>query len=742
MKKIFLKNSIFIIFVLFFVGIDNTNATFGLDQSVKQVKVKNRPEIYYLDHDRGFKKLYVNEKSFLAYGNKWSDVKIVPEAELLKWKDAEVVKTENNPAVYRVTDGVKFLIQSKNEFNEMGYSWKDVLIIKDEDLAQYQNEENKINESDPIQGISVALIDIEEGRIVQGSSDNHIGSIIFHPLSSANYLRSIKLKFTGLFQNEILSTVYLTDEQGNKITNEKRMNSDREVEFYFKQNQFFIDDARELAVVVDLNNCVDCLNNAMGFSIGQDGIVFEDESYPTGLPVASKKLSLVSNQGLLGGVAVSEKLVSGLNNNIKPGGSSGVIANFSISENTGMEDINISKIILENKGTLKNEYLRNLSIRNDGRLISANLEISNKEIIFNVNYFKIRKGQSKDLQIFGNIQNGDGESINLSLKDIKATGELYKTGIYHSSNNISEETIIDKNYLSVSKISLDKGYKLSKLSDSDVVGAFKISSKANDLEIDNIKMEILKSGNFVLPKIFHIYDKQTGENILDIKNDKENEINVDLDQILNKRKRDLLLLVVAENMPAMTKDQSLTLSVKEVAYQAEGNNKIEQFDVKGYAFSNFKAISQTTVFQSATTTQGTTGGSQSNKLFRPANGRITYGFRDPDYIYDFEHNGIDIQVAQGSNVRAANGGNVIVAYDGGLNNYSYVVIDHGNGMKTVYGHLSVVSVLVGDTVKRGEIIGKSGGLPGTSGAGPYSNGAHLHFEVMVNNQFVDPELYF
>ena len=68
------------------------------------------------------------------------------------------------------------------------------------------------------------------------------------------------------------------------------------------------------------------------------------------------------------------------------------------------------------------------------------------------------------------------------------------------------------------------------------------------------------------------------------------------------------------------------------------------------------------------------------------------------------------------------------AYGGG----NRVVIDHGNGLETTYNHLSSSSVQVGQKVNRGDAVA----LSGTTGA---STGCHLHFEVMVNGEVVDPD---
>ncbi|MBQ2861006.1 MAG: peptidoglycan DD-metalloendopeptidase family protein [Peptococcaceae bacterium] len=114
----------------------------------------------------------------------------------------------------------------------------------------------------------------------------------------------------------------------------------------------------------------------------------------------------------------------------------------------------------------------------------------------------------------------------------------------------------------------------------------------------------------------------------------------------------------------------------------------------------------------------------------PMSGKITspYGTRSSGF-----HSGIDIGGKIGRGVYSAAGGKVVLAswY------YAYgncIVVDHGNGMKTRYAHLSAYKVKVGDTVERGQLIG----LCGNTGR---STGPHLHFEVIVNGSTKNPINY-
>src|SRR5262245_48739270 len=94
------------------------------------------------------------------------------------------------------------------------------------------------------------------------------------------------------------------------------------------------------------------------------------------------------------------------------------------------------------------------------------------------------------------------------------------------------------------------------------------------------------------------------------------------------------------------------------------------------------------------------------------------------------HKGVDVRAAYGQSVPAAADGTVVSAGEQGGYGLT-VVIEHGSGIRTRYAHLSEVAVRPGDTVARGQDIGRVG----RSGR---STGPHLHFEVLADGQPVDP----
>lgn len=122
--------------------------------------------------------------------------------------------------------------------------------------------------------------------------------------------------------------------------------------------------------------------------------------------------------------------------------------------------------------------------------------------------------------------------------------------------------------------------------------------------------------------------------------------------------------------------------------------------------------------------------------------KITTTFYDPLYPFRhlFEHAAIDIATPQGTAIKSAADGYVLIAKDAGMG-YSYISIMHANGLSTVYGHVSKIYVQPEEYVTKGEVIGLTGGMPGTPGAGRLTTGPHLHFEVRLNGIPVDPMNY-
>lgn len=157
---------------------------------------------------------------------------------------------------------------------------------------------------------------------------------------------------------------------------------------------------------------------------------------------------------------------------------------------------------------------------------------------------------------------------------------------------------------------------------------------------------------------------------------------------------------------------SMTLSGRELRYylyQPQGEAEADYFNQKGQSVR--KALLRT-----------------------PIDGaRLSSGFgarRHPILGYSIMHKGVDFAAPTGTPIQAAGSGTVEKAgWNGGYGNY--VRIRHSNGFSTAYAHMSRIAAKPGTAVRQGQVIG----YVGTTGM---STGAHLHYEVLVNNQQVNP----
>lgn len=135
-------------------------------------------------------------------------------------------------------------------------------------------------------------------------------------------------------------------------------------------------------------------------------------------------------------------------------------------------------------------------------------------------------------------------------------------------------------------------------------------------------------------------------------------------------------------------------------------------------------------------TAGTTSSAKANlgiALIRPVSGTITSRFGVGSRIRRSSHTGLDIATSTGTPIAAAASG--IVTFSGYKGSYgNMLVISHGNGVQTYYGHCSKLYVSAGTQVSQGEIIGAVGSTGN-------STGPHLHLEVRVNGVAYNPQNY-
>ena len=178
-------------------------------------------------------------------------------------------------------------------------------------------------------------------------------------------------------------------------------------------------------------------------------------------------------------------------------------------------------------------------------------------------------------------------------------------------------------------------------------------------------------------------------------------------------------LVVRQNALAAARANQRSLLVT-----VRSHREKDEEDLSAMQAASAAIAAQIRAHQDSSGSSG--NGTSSSGLTWPVNGPITSGF---GWRWGRMHEGIDIGVPCGTPIHAAASGTVI--YSGWMDGYgNFVVIDHGNGLATAYGHQSAIYVS-GGSVSQGQAIG----AVGSTGS---STGCHLHFEVRVNGSPVDP----
>ena len=117
----------------------------------------------------------------------------------------------------------------------------------------------------------------------------------------------------------------------------------------------------------------------------------------------------------------------------------------------------------------------------------------------------------------------------------------------------------------------------------------------------------------------------------------------------------------------------------------------------------------------------------------PVTGRITSRFGERSSLRRSTHTGLDIACTTGTDIKVVSNGTV--TFSGKKGSYgNLIIVDHGNGVETWYGHCSKLYAKVGDKVNAGDVISAVGSTGN-------STGPHLHFEIRINGNCVNPQNY-
>ena len=194
-----------------------------------------------------------------------------------------------------------------------------------------------------------------------------------------------------------------------------------------------------------------------------------------------------------------------------------------------------------------------------------------------------------------------------------------------------------------------------------------------------------------------------------------------------------LVATVRREADAIQKRQDrLDSQMKEIYSSAASDvYKRQEYDRMLAISDNIKALLQSLESSSSMPSNGGNG-----SFIWPCSGPITsyYGWRThPIFGTRRYHSGLDIGVDTGTPIHAAANG--VIIYSGWMGGYGYaIMIDHGGGLTTIYGHNSRLAVSEGQHVTQGQVVAYAGSTG-------YSTGPHCHFEVRLHGEVVSPLNY-
>lgn len=374
-----------------------------------------------------------------------------------------------------------------------------------------------------------------------------------------------------------------------------------------------------------------------------------------------------------------------------------------------------------------------------------NTEINklNNEIQSRKNKMDELKNKQKEYDL--NIQEKRQEKASLSNEMALLENKIAKSELDIESAEID----IDRVNLEIKKVNLEIEEKNKKIEDekSHIEDVLKLMYKEDgksDLEIILLNDSLTDFINQT--KYLKDINSEIGSSLNKLKLYKEDLDNQNKDLLAKKKDLNGLKADLEEKKLALESEQEnktyILEQTKSSEYQYQKLLKLSKQEQEEAA-AEIADLEKTVREKMSQKNKQTLVANTSGFMWPVPKNIITALFHDPDYPfrYIFEHAAVDIRTGQGTALRASASGYVARAKDGGKKGYSYIMLIHADGLATVYGHVSAIYVKEDEYVTQGQIIGKTGGMPGTPGAGPLTTGPHLHFEIRLNGIPVNPLQY-
>lgn len=575
-KKIYIILPL-ILFCVFFVIPKISSANEELSLNAFQVKVANNPTVYYLDYSRKIKKAYLSEESFLSYGNKWSDVVEISQNELNNWRNAYLIKVDNNKTVYYINGVNKAIIKNEKEFTKNGFKWEDIIVVNEIDLSSYTLINFDLMFKKDNSGrllINICETSPESYFIPLNTKDNLVAVFNFKAEESIVEIKNLSIKLNGVFDNQIIKNIRLVDEN---IENYEVLASisNRIINFSLYSNPIVIPVGQEkkIKIFVDLGYYENIENNTFWLNLEDSDFINTEAKILANFPLESNVMELIDAENLLGEVEIEQTAVIDESNVAIIGNTDRILAKYKISEISKNENIVIKELIFKNLGSARGSDISNFKLKNNnGEIVAQVNRMDDNKIKFVINDCMVNKNNFDYFTVYGNTIGGEGETIQLRLDKIKILGENFGFSLPVGIVNIEEIIIIKREMLGVISMELKSSKKVFSEQSGTMIGLFEIRSDNQNIALENLEISLSKSiSSPSLEETIFLINYITGETISSTNNNNFGNIPItlELNDMNLKAKNEIYLALVTEISTNIKNGDYYKATLNTITYQAE-----------------------------------------------------------------------------------------------------------------------------------------------------------------------------
>lgn len=396
------------------------------------IKTADQPAVYFVSPRIGGKKLILNEKAFLSYGNKWSWIKTVTPETLNRYPEIKLVKTATEPQVYYLEGQTKRLIPSPQIFNALRFKWEEILTVNQIDLDSYQTgaplnlnsfsmtTERSIVSNTPEKQLVISLMDdsiLPNPVAPSGVWQNFFSFKLKAQSREPILITGLTVSLSGVNRgDQDFGEIYLTDETGRQYGRSVK----------FNQRQAFIGLNNDPIIVpaggekiIKVYGVAKQSGILASFGLAQADHILANIPITGQFPIYGPSYRLIDGTNLNAEVQAQSVILSQITREIKTGAKSQIITRFQLQETSRLHAALIRKIILSKEGNLPDEYLKNLVLVNErNQVIAAVSEMVNGQIIFDLSRqpYRLGAGQTENLTVRGDFTGGHDYTLKLIIK--------------------------------------------------------------------------------------------------------------------------------------------------------------------------------------------------------------------------------------------------------------------------------------------------------------------------------------